>query len=137
MNGIKNFFAASLTAIFFCTGCGGTEATEPEKIPTEKVLAVDTTKNFQQDLIIYTSPAKYSYENFMHDVDILRTTYPSQVQVLKLCNTPDGREVVDIVLGDLNGNQSDFNFRSNARPRIYHYASCHAPIMRDVSRAQR
>lgn len=40
----------------------------------------------------------------MHDVDILRTTYPSQVQVLKLCNTPDGREVVDIVLGDLNGN---------------------------------
>lgn len=67
-------------------------------------MAVDTTKNFQQDLIIYTSPAKYSYENFMHDVDILRTTYPSQVQVLKLCNTPDGREVVDIVLGDLNGN---------------------------------
>ena len=66
-------------------------------------MAAETTKNFAQDLIVYSSPAKYSYENFLHDVDILRAAYPNQVQVLNLCTTPDGRQVVDIVLGDING----------------------------------
>ena len=66
-------------------------------------MAAETTKNSTQDLIVYSSPAKYSYENFLHDVEILRTAYPNQVQVLNLCTTPDGRQVVDIVLGDING----------------------------------
>ena len=103
MKKIKIFFAAGLTAIFFCMGCMSEGASEPEKIPTEKVLAAETERNFRQDLIVYSSPAKYSYENFLHDAEIIRAAYSSQVQVLKLCDTPDGREVVDIVLGDLNG----------------------------------
>ncbi len=51
----------------------------------------------------YSSPDKYSYEDFLHDVEILRETYPNQIQVLKLCDTADGRGVFDIVLGDLQG----------------------------------
>ena len=99
MNTIKIFLAASVTAIFFCVGCMSEGATEPEKIS-----AVDVAKTTpRQELIIYSSPAKYSYENFLHDVEILRASRPTQVQVLKLCDTPDGREVLDIVLGDLKG----------------------------------
>lgn len=100
MKKIKVILAASFTAIFFCLGCMSEGATEPEKI-----LAVETENFSRQDLIVYSSPDKYSYENFLHDVEILRTSYPSQVQILKLCDTPDGREVVDIVLGDLNGDK--------------------------------
>lgn len=99
MNTIKIFLAASVTAIFFCVGCMSEGATEPEKIST-----VDVAKTTpRQELIIHSSPAKYSYENFLHDVEILRASRPTQVQVLKLCDTPDGREVLDIVLGDLKG----------------------------------
>ena len=100
MKKIKVILAASFTAIFFCLGCMSEGATEPEKI-----LAVDTKNFSHQDLIVYSSPNKYSYENFLHDVEILRTDYPTQIQILKLCDTPDGREVVDIVLGDLNGDK--------------------------------
>ncbi len=99
---MKKLLAASVAAIFLMTGCGS-EASEPEKISTEKVAAAVETNFSLQDLIINTSPAKYSYENFIHDVEILRALYPNQIQVLNLCTTPDGRQVVDIILGDING----------------------------------
>ena len=61
-------------------------------------------KNFSRDgLIIYSEPEKYSYENFLHDMQIICNNYPTQVQSVKLCDTPDGRAVYDIIFGDPNG----------------------------------
>ena len=54
---------------------------------------------------MYSSPEKYSYENLLHDVEILREAYPTQIQVVKLCDTADGRGVFDIVLGDISGDK--------------------------------
>lgn len=93
----KIIFAAIFTAIFFYMF---EDATESKEI----MQAAAPIKTFNQELIIYSEPAKYSYENLLHDVEILREAYPNQVQVLKLCDTADGRGVYDIVLGDLNGN---------------------------------
>ena len=65
---------------------------------------IDDKKQFsRQDLIIYSSPAKYSYENLLHDVEILKKNYPTQIKVLKLCETADRRGVFDIILGDIDG----------------------------------
>ena len=108
MHRLKLTFAAMFTAIFFCLGCMSEGASEPEEIPSEKIpqeniVASDVMTTPRQDLIIYSSPAKYSYEDFLHDIEILRETYPNQIQVVKLCDTADGRGVFDIVLGDING----------------------------------
>ena len=92
-----------LTAIFFCTGCLSVGATDYENIPAEVVEADATSILKADELILYSSPDKYSYENLLHDIEILHESYPSQVQVLKLCDTADGRGVFDIVLGDING----------------------------------
>ena len=100
MNRIKITFAATLTAIFFCLGCMSEGASDFE----ETSLPPEDIKNFSRpELIVYSSPAKYSYEDFLHDVEILRENYPNQIQVVKLCDTADGRGVFDIVLGDLRG----------------------------------
>ena len=99
---MKILFAALLTAIFFCGfGCMSEGTADSEEIPAENIS--DTIKFPRKDLIVYSEPEKYSYENLLNDIKILRETYPSQIQVLKLCDTPDGREVIDIVVGDLNG----------------------------------
>ena len=79
-------------------------ATKPETVPQENFSAAAVTQqSSRQNLIVYSSPEKYSYENFLHDVEILRDAYPSQIQVVKLCDTADGRGVFDIILGDPNG----------------------------------
>ncbi|MBQ6298536.1 MAG: hypothetical protein IJK81_12795 [Selenomonadaceae bacterium] len=101
MHRLKLTFAACFTAIFFCLGCMTEGASEPEEIPTENFSAAPQLP--REALIVYSSPVKYSYEDFLHDVKILRETYPNQIQVLKLCDTADGRGVFDIVLGDLRG----------------------------------
>lgn len=102
MNAWKFFFAVTFAAIFF--DCMSDGATKAEIIPPENFSA-DTTTLPRQNLIVYSSPEKYSYENLLHDVEILRETYPSQIQVVKLCDTVDGRGVFDIVLGDFNGDK--------------------------------
>lgn len=79
-------------------------ATKSETVPQENFSAAAVTQqSSRQNLIVYSSPEKYSYENFLHDVEILRDAYPSQIQVVKLCDTADGRGVFDIILGDPNG----------------------------------
>ena len=89
MHGLKFTFAVMFAAIFFCLGCMSDGATEAEKLPPENFS--DTTTLPRQKLIVYSSPEKYSYENLLHDVEILREAYPSQVQVVQLCDTADGR----------------------------------------------
>ena len=104
MNRTNIVFAVTFAAIFFCMGCMSDGATEAEKLPPENFSA-DTTTLPRQKLIVYSSPEKYSYENLLHDIEILREACPSQVQVVKLCDTADGRGVFDIVLGDPNGDK--------------------------------
>ena len=103
MNRTNFVFAVTLAAIFFCLGCMSDGATEAEKLPPENFS--DTTTLPRQKLIVYSSPEKYSYENLLHDVEILREAYPTQIQVVKLCDTADGRGVFDIVLGDISGDK--------------------------------
>ena len=101
------------TAIFFGSfGCMSSEgATETEKPATPKIEAVvqnnsaTVSKIPRQDLIIYSTPAKYSYENLLQDIKTLENNFPAQVQVVELCDTPDGRKVIDVILGDINGDK--------------------------------
>ena len=104
-----NFIMVSfcMTIIFFCSfGCMSESATIDKKFNNEnfsgEVLG-NTSTLPRQSLIVYSSPEKYSYENFLHDMKIICDTYPSQVKAVKLCDTADGRGVYDIILGDPNG----------------------------------
>ena len=54
-------------------------ASKPEEIPAENFSAAPQLP--REALIVYSSPEKYSYEDFLHDVKILRETYPNQIQV--------------------------------------------------------
>ncbi|MBR1647028.1 MAG: hypothetical protein IJ685_09660 [Selenomonadaceae bacterium] len=101
MHRLKFAFAVVLTAIFFCMGCASENETKAETIPQENYRS-ETPQLPRQELIVYSSPEKYSYEDLLHDIKILRETYPTQIQVVKLCDTIDGRGVYDIVLGDPN-----------------------------------
>lgn len=98
---IKNNFMVAIllvTIIFFVTACSSEGSTEPVKnFETEKPVPVNAPN---QELILYSTPAKYSYENFLHDVKILCDKYPAQVQAVPLCTTIDGREVLDLVVGN-------------------------------------
>lgn len=95
--------ALLVTIIFFgCTSEGATEL--QNNIPENEVTPAP--KIPRQNLIVYTTPEKYSYENLLHDIEILCDNYPAQVQAVNLCDTPDGRQVIDIILGDTkNENQ--------------------------------
>lgn len=102
MHRLKITFAVMFAAIFFCMGCTSENATKAEMIPQENYRP-EAPQIPRQELIVYSSPEKYSYEDFLHDVEILRDRYSSQIRVDKLCDTLDGRGVYDIVLGDPNG----------------------------------
>ncbi|MBR5913024.1 MAG: hypothetical protein IKZ58_01490 [Selenomonadaceae bacterium] len=107
----KIFLASFLTgAIFFGGfGCASEGADNSNVTPTKNIAESNNSapsnesKIPRQDLIVYSSPEKYSYDDFMHDLKIIENNYSSQVQIIKLCDTPDGRGVYDIVLGDING----------------------------------
>lgn len=106
---IKFVLTSIFTVIIFlcCFGCTSQGATETEKTVAENKTQADLTnaiKLSQQDLIIFSEPNKYTYEDFLSDTKKICDLYPSQVHYKKLCDTADGREVVDIILGDINGN---------------------------------
>lgn len=99
-----------LTIIFFgsfgCMSEGATDVEQPVPPAVEKTAGLSNNNAAQlprQSLIVYTSPEKYSYEDFLHDMKIICDTYPTQVKSVKLCDTLDGRGVYDIILGDPNG----------------------------------
>lgn len=60
-------------------------------------------QNSNRDVIVYSSPEIYSYEDFLHDMKFICDAHPAQIQAVKLCDTPDGRAVYDIIFGDANG----------------------------------
>ena len=98
MNRNKFVVAAFLVAIiFFITACSSEGSTEPAKnFPAEIPTA---EKNSRPNLIIYSTPAKYSYLDLVSDIQQLQNFYGNIIQVSSLCTTSDGREVFDIVVG--------------------------------------
>lgn len=109
MNTVKIFFTSLIVSvIFFCNfGCmseGATQIDKPATSPQNTPPPSATASNFsRQELIVYSSPQKYSYDDFLHDMKIICDAYPAQAQAVKLCETPDGRGVYDIIVGDPNG----------------------------------
>lgn len=55
------------------------------------------------NLIINTIPKKYTYENFVYDIERLQAVYSDIIKTVKLCDTIDGRAVYDIILGNPQG----------------------------------
>lgn len=107
----KAIFASFLTGAIFFSGFGcasegadNSNVTPPQNVEQKNIaLPSNNSQVPRQELIVYSGPAKYSYDDFMHDIKILEDNYSSQIQINKLCDTPDGRGVYDIVLGDING----------------------------------
>ena len=101
--------ALLVTIIFFCLGCMSTEATEPQNniqmnVETENVTenansSLGVPKVPRQNLIVYSTPAKYSYQDLVSDIQQLQNLYGNIVQVSSLCTTLDGREVFDVTVG--------------------------------------
>lgn len=52
--------------------------------------------------IVQVSNLKYSYEQMQQDLDALEERYPGQMQVDFLGTTADGRDITEVVLGDVN-----------------------------------
>lgn len=52
--------------------------------------------------IVQVSNLKYSYEQMKRDLDALEERYPGQMQVDSLGATADGRDITEVVLGDVN-----------------------------------
>ena len=55
-------------------------------------------------LYIESKPDKYTYDQMVADIDNLKNRYGDTIQVTKLCETFDKRNVYDIVAGNPNGN---------------------------------
>ena len=66
-------------------------------------LLKDTSELSQQDLIMNSTPSKYSYDNMVEDINRLQNKHGEKIQVKKLCDTIDGRSVYDIIIGDPQG----------------------------------
>lgn len=51
-------------------------------------------------LIVYQTPAKYTYDNLTHDLAKLQSVYGETLLIRSLCDTADDRKVYDVVLGN-------------------------------------
>ena len=60
----------------------------------------DTNSINEENLIIYTVPDKYTYNDFLNDIALLKNNYENIVNINNLCYTVDGRSVYDITVGD-------------------------------------
>lgn len=56
-----------------------------------------------QDYFINSLPEKYSYDNFLADMEKLEKENGDKLQCVRLCDTADGRGVYDIILGNPHG----------------------------------
>ena len=86
-----------------------TSASEEEKAPT-----VDLG-----DIIVDKDPALYSYEDMEHDMKLWEQAFPQLITVNSLGKTFDGREIYDMVIGDINApNHVMINASIHAREYI-------------------
>lgn len=113
----KFILAAMAVGAILFSGCGETKAENPDtekpvaenlqvedkQIPAEKNIPAPR-KLADENLIIYSTPAKYSYDNLVSDLETIQKICP-QVQVQTLAETIDGRKIFDVVVGDSNSDR--------------------------------
>ena len=101
----------SLLYIFPISGCMISSNAE-NQANILKGNALEADKNEQHSmlphtssigLIVYQTPAKYTYDNLVQDIAALQSVYGETLLVRSLCDTADGRKVYDIVLGKPDG----------------------------------
>ena len=102
-----------LTILLIITGCGSSETKAEHKTVSNissdisdkesSTLTTSTDKLSQQNLIINTVPGKYSYDDMVNDIEQLKNICGELINVVKLCDTIDGRSVYDIIIGDPYG----------------------------------
>ena len=153
----KFIFASMLVGAILFSGCGETKPENPDaekpvaeniqvedkQIPAEKSFPAPR-KLAEENLIIYSTPAKYSYDNLVADIETIQKICP-QVQVQTLTETLDGRKIFDVVVGDLNNDRQILIFgamhareyittqivmRQLFRQRRKVDANCYAPTLR-------
>lgn len=104
----RGVIIAAMTVILLSlSGCGSNKymmshQTTEEPVCTEETKPSEKKKQSasKQELIIYQTPEKYTYDNLMFDVAVLQEQYGDIVQPVKVCDTVDGRNVCDIIVGD-------------------------------------
>lgn len=52
--------------------------------------------------VVQVSNLKYSYEQLQQDLHVLKERYPEQMQMNSLGTTADGRDITEVILGDVN-----------------------------------
>ena len=60
---------------------------------------VDVSK---QKLIIYTTPDKYTNEDFLNDISVLKSNYDKYINLSVIGHTVDGRGIYDVTVGKPN-----------------------------------
>lgn len=108
MNAVKFMCAlCSAAMLILCGGCiaeGVHQYELSQEVMNETNPALPRAgQNSNRDVIVYSSPEIYSYEDFLHDMKFICDAHPAQIQAVKLCDTVDGRGVYDIIFGDANG----------------------------------
>ncbi|MGN1201892.1 MAG: M14 family zinc carboxypeptidase [Eubacterium sp.] len=99
--------AAIMVILFSLSGCHSNKHMPSSQTTDEPIVTEETessekeqTTASEQELIIYQTPEKYTYDNLMSDIAVLQEQYGDIVQPIKVCDTVDGRDVCDIVVGD-------------------------------------
>lgn len=65
-------------------------------------LIIENPKeSMEQNLIINTIPEKYSYNQFLNDLHQIESIYGDCVKINKLTDTADGREIYDLLIGEI------------------------------------
>ena len=82
-------------------GCGDAVSSQPTlrgtQKATDKISVNDISTNraklsvYEQNFIINTAPEKYTYDDFIADLNILNENYCDRIKCVKLCDTADGR----------------------------------------------
>jgi len=101
---LKKFFATILVSVAILVAGCKKKVEEVKKIsePVEVEKNISVPKKLAtENLIIFSTPEKYSYDNLVSDIEKIKMLCP-QVQVKSLGDTFDGRKVFDIVIGDLS-----------------------------------
>ena len=92
---------------------------DSDPIPPQSDQTQDETENEAKDntgdssqepvsypeMIISSDPSLYRYDDLVSDLEILKAQYADVVDVVSLTKTADGRDVYDIIIGDLQASK--------------------------------
>lgn len=82
--------------------------TSPDESEADMAISEsDTSENEPSypDPLILSDPQIYSYKDLLSDLEILKNRYSEDVEIVSLTDTPDGRSVYDMIIGDKNASK--------------------------------